>query len=202
MEYDRLESAVSGALAALLPGKKAPGAIFADPEKEIIDAVREGDSEAFGRLARRYEDFVFTLVRSLVHNDVMAEDVAQEVFLRAYKGIRRFELRSSFKTWLYRIAYNTAVSHIRRERSTASIDPANLEDPALDLSDNPSLRLTMERLIEKLRPEYKAVIVLHYYDDLKYEEIAEILECPMGTVKIRLYRAKHELKELWSKYAI
>lgn len=202
MEYDNFESAISRPLTGLTKSRKPAGELFSDPDFEIIAAVRDGDVDAFGKLVRRYEDFVFTLIRSLVGPDAQAEDIAQEAFLRAYKGIRRFELRSSFKTWLYRIAYNTTMSHIQREKRSVDRDSVDPGTRAVEAYGSQSLRTTMERLIGKLRPEHKAVIMLHYYDDLKYEEIAEILDCPLGTVKVRIYRAKHELKKLWTKYAV
>ena len=199
MKYPKLDTAIPGLFAGIRSGALAKRAVFTDPDIKIIDAVRDGDTEAFGKLVNRYEDFIFTLVLGMVRSEEMAKDIAQETFLRAYRGIRRFELRASFKTWLYRIAHNTAISHIRREKK--NISEVELSEPAA-YSSNHSLRMTLDKLIGKLRPEYRAVIVFHYYDDLKYEEIAEVLECPVGTVKIRLYRAKYELKKLWTEYAV
>ncbi len=175
---------------------------LSDSDTRIINSVREGDTDAFSGLVRKYEDFVFTLILGLVHSEDTARDVAQEVFLRAYRGIRRFELKSTFKTWLYRIAYNTAISHLNREKARIRIDNDQATEPAFDTRGGQSLRLTLEKLIGLLKPDLKSVILMRYYDDLKYEEIAEIMGCPIGTVKIRLYRAKHELKKLWGKYAV
>jgi RNA polymerase sigma-70 factor (ECF subfamily) len=168
----------------------------------VIRSVRKGDSEAFGVLVKRYEDFVFALIRGLVGSEEDARDIAQETFLRAYRGIRRFQFRSTFKTWLYRIAYNTAMAHLGRCRnrglSIRDVEPVLTEDP----QGGHSLRLTVEKLVTRLKPDLKAVIIFHYYDDLKYEQIAEIMDCPLNTVKIRLYRAKYELRRLWQKHAV
>ena len=175
---------------------------FSDPDDFIIDKVNNGDPEAFGTLVRRYEDFVFTLISGIVNSPDTAKDVSQEVFLRVYKSIRRFEKRSHFKTWLYKIAYNTALAHLEREKRIVarenSADFKTVDNSYHDYTD----KLLLEKIIRMLKPEYRAVIILHYYEDLKYEEIAEVLECPVGTVKIRLYRAKYELKQLWSRHAI
>jgi RNA polymerase sigma-70 factor (ECF subfamily) len=171
-------------------------------DEAIIDLVTSGNTEAFGILVKRYDDFVFTLARGIVLSDDLAKDITQEVFLRAYRAIRRFEKKSSFKTWLYRIAYNCSMSHLKNmDNKVESLDDQKTEIGA----DNPGLhpaKFAIRKLIDKLKPELKAVIIFHYYDDLKYEEIAEILGCPIGTVKIRLFRAKHELKELWEKHAV
>ena len=122
--------------------------------------------------------------------------------MRVYKSIRRFERKSSFKTWLYRIAYNTALAHLKREKSSIPIEDQVISEPETKPVKDHTLKLTFNKLIAKLKPELQAVIMFHYYDDLKYEEIAEILDCPLGTVKIRLYRAKFELRKLWDIYAV
>jgi RNA polymerase sigma-70 factor, ECF subfamily len=191
-----LTSAISGELestiVAVVPDR--------DNDAVIIDSVCNGDSEAFGLLVRRYEDFVYTLVRGLVGSDEASEDVTQEIFLRAYRAIRRFEKKATFKTWLYRIAYNTSMSYLARKKQKQEIEISD-SIPAPNESDY-GLRQSMLKLVNYLKPELKAVVIFHYYDDMKYEEIAEVLNCPVGTVKIRLYRAKYELKKLWEKYAI
>jgi RNA polymerase sigma-70 factor (ECF subfamily) len=202
MKYDSITSALAGPFVKKRAAEAWDKGQLSDSDTQVINSVREGDTDAFGELVRKYEDFVFTLILGLVHSEDTAKDVAQEVFLRAYRGIRRFELKSSFKTWLYRIAYNTAISHLNREKAKKRIEIDRVTEPVFDTRRRQSLRLTLEKLIGLLKPDHKSVIILHYYDDLKYEEIAEVMDCPIGTVKIRLYRAKHELKKLWAKYAV
>ena len=202
MNGETLTTAISGVISRRFSLRANGKAIAGNSDEEIADLVRDGDTEAFGVLVRRYEDFVFTLARGIVLSDDQAKDVAQETFLRAYRAIRRFERRSSFKTWLYRIACNTAMSHLKsRGSNEISIDDIQLEQSTSSGAEY-SIRKTLEKLIRLLKPELKTVVILHYYDDLKYEEIAEILECPIGTVKIRLFRAKHDLKKLWDQYAV
>ncbi len=202
MKYDLITSAIARPFVRKRSAKAWDKGHLPDSDTQIINSVREGETDAFGELVRKYEDFVFALILGLVHSEDTAKDVAQEVFLRAYRGIRRFELKSSFKTWLYRIAHNTAISHLNREKAKTRIDIDQATEPAFDTRGRQSLRLTLEKLIRLLKPDHRSVIILHYYDDLKYEEIAEVMDCPIGTVKIRLYRAKHELKKLWAKYAV
>lgn len=198
------EDALVGKLASAISGNIESTIMAVVPERDddavIIDSVCDGESESFGLLVRKYEDFVYTLVRGIVNSDEAAEDVTQEVFLRAYRAIRRFEKKSSFKTWLYRIAYNTSMSYLARKKQKQETEISE-SIPAADGVDY-SLRLSILKLVNYLKPELKAVVIFHYYDDMKYEEIAEVLNCPVGTVKIRLYRAKHELKKLWDKYAV
>ncbi|UCC80600.1 MAG: sigma-70 family RNA polymerase sigma factor [Candidatus Zixiibacteriota bacterium] len=202
MEYKATSAAISGLIDLKTLQKGGKRADLSDPDVCVIEEIRNGNYEAFGKLVRRYENFAYTLIRGLVGNDESARDITQEVFLRAYRSIRRFEQRSSFKTWLYKISYNTALAHISREKKMAERERFAASDRIDDSYKNQSVRITLDRIIGELKPEYRAVIILYYYEDLKYEEIAEALDCPIGTVKIRLYRAKYQLKQLWSRYAI
>jgi RNA polymerase sigma-70 factor (ECF subfamily) len=202
MEQNLFSSSLLGRTAQVQLKVKPPESAFNDSDDIIINAVCEGDTQKFEKLVIKYQDFVFTLVYNIVKSEESAKDVVQEVFLRVYRSIRRFERKSSFKTWLYRIAYNTALAHKKREKPVIALEDRFIQDSDSKLFKDHALKLTLEKLIAKLKPELKAVILFHYYDDLKYEEIAEILDCPLGTVKIRLYRAKFELKKLWNRYAI
>ena len=198
MEYRKIESAIALGWSGTRVKTATKNSAAAFSDEDIIELVRDGDTEAFGRLVTRYENFVFTLVKGMVRSEEAARDIAQETFLRAYRGIRRFELRAGFRTWLYRIAHNTALSYLDREkRGSGESEPM---EPSY--APNQPLRLKLENLIGRLKPEYRAVIMFYYFDDLKYEEIAETLDCPIGTVKIRLYRAKYELKKLWERYEL
>jgi RNA polymerase sigma factor (sigma-70 family) len=171
-------------------------------DEDIIDLVASGNTEAFGILVRRYEDFVFTLAKGIVISDEQARDISQEVFLRAFRALGQFERKSSFKTWLYRIAYNTSMSYLKKMPKKVE----SIEDSYQGIEQYNSIpqsaKYILRKLIDRLNPDLKAVIIFHYYDNLKYEEIAEIMECPIGTIKVRLFRAKHELKKLWENNAI
>jgi RNA polymerase sigma-70 factor (ECF subfamily) len=202
MKQQAITSAFTGIISQIGRKSATREARFCEPDEAILQAIRDGDYEAFGELTRRYENFVYSLVSGIVRTPETARDLTQEVFLRAYKSIRRFEQRSSFKTWLYRIAYNTSMAHLSREKRSAEREAESITEQVDNSYKNSNIRIYLEKIIGMLKPEYRAVILLYYYDDLKYEEIAETLNCPVGTVKIRLYRAKYELKQLWSKYAI
>lgn len=202
MKYSIITSAIAQATVRRISAKRAEEVAVLDADSLIVNAVREGDTEAFGKLVKKYEDFVLALAMGLVKSEEAAKDVTQETFLRAYRAVRRFQLKSSFKTWLYRIAFNTAMSHLKRENTSTQANCDSAAEPTIDSCHPQSLRLTFEKLIKYLKPDLKAVILFHYYDDLKYEDIAEIMNCPIGTVKIRLYRAKYELRKLWERYAV
>ena len=202
MEYRTAIAGIYGLFASSIAKISGNRAYLQDTDNSVINKVRDGDHDAFGILVKRYDDFAFSLARGMAGNDESARDITQEAFLRAYRSIRRFEQRSSFKTWLYRIVYNTALAHISREKKAAERDNAAASELIDGSYTSMSKKLLVEKIISKLSPDYRAVIMLHYYEDMKYEEIADTLNCPIGTVKVRLYRAKYELKKLWSEYEI
>jgi RNA polymerase sigma-70 factor (ECF subfamily) len=165
----------------------------------LVRRARAGDREAFGRLVEAYQAPVFRVVRGIVGDPSDAEDVAQEVFLKAYGALGRFRGESGFFTWLYRIAVNEALRAARRRRPTAPLDEGiPVEAPPVPQpdEDGPSLAL-LERLLRKLPEEFRAIVVLRDLEGLPYREVAETLEIPMGTVMSRLFRARRELRDLW-----
>jgi RNA polymerase sigma-70 factor (ECF subfamily) len=180
-----------------------PGFHPTDGDKVQDDALvrraRAGDREAFGLLAARHQDAVYRVVRGIVGDPSEAEDVAQEVFLKAFGALGRFRGDSGFFTWLYRIAVNEALRAARRRRHPASLDEGlPVEAPPVPQpdEDGPSLAL-LERLLRKLPEEFRAIVVLRDIEGLPYREVAETLEIPMGTVMSRLFRARRELRDLW-----
>lgn len=178
-------------------------------DHSLVQACRAGQTEAFGALVRRYERRLYPTVLRLVASAEDAEDVLQDAFVRAYEKLDQFHGESSFYTWIYRIAVNLALSvHRRRQgrampsqrdvaRSSSADDVADISpaaDPTLPLE-----RAERERIVEdalnQLCPEHRAVVVLKDFDGHRYEEIAAILEIPVGTVRSRLHRARGELRD-------
>jgi len=177
-------------------------------EAALLRRARSGDVEAFGLLVEEHQDYVFNVVYHLVGNDRDAEDIAQEVFLRAYSHLAGFEGRARFSTWLYGIALNCVRSmwRRRRSRSSSSLDggadeEAGRIDPAADGDGPEETALRGERValvrqaIAALDEEMKEVIVLRDVQGLTYDEIAEALGVALGTVKSRIHRARAALKD-------
>lgn len=163
----------------------------------------QDDTQAFGELVRRHEGRVRALLMRLTRgNKSLADDLSQEVFLRAYRGLVGFEGRARFSTWLYRIGYNAYLNHRSRAKELASL-PEGYEsrvaapesERALTRTD---LRRDLEWAIAALPDRYRAVVTLYYLQDVSYPEIAEILSVPLGTVKTHLHRAKRMLRETLS----
>jgi RNA polymerase sigma-70 factor (ECF subfamily) len=179
-------------------------------DHSLVQACRDGRTEAFGLLVERYQRRLYPTVLRLVGSAEDAEDVLQDAFFRAFEKLGQFQGESSFYTWIYRIAVNLALSGHRRRRVRASHTSAQrpLAARGLDAADlsaeaDPALRLERaerERIVEsaldRLAPEHRAVVVLKDFDGRRYEEIGAILDIPVGTVRSRLHRARCELRDL------
>jgi RNA polymerase sigma-70 factor (ECF subfamily) len=174
----------------------------------LVKRVQRGDKTAFDLLVRKYQHKVVKLVLRYVRNPAEAEDVAQEAFIKAYRALPQFRGDSAFYTWMYRIAINTAKNSLAsRDRSPIAYD-LDLNDPEeshsvqtkLQDPDTPEgmalteeIRLIVNSAIEGLPEELKTAIVLRELDGLSYEEIAAAMECPVGTVRSRIFRAREAI---------
>jgi RNA polymerase sigma-70 factor (ECF subfamily) len=184
------------------------------PEAELVDRARHGDHAAFRVLVERYQDRVHGLARRILRDPELARDAVQEGFLKAYAGLERFEGRSGFYTWLYRLVFNQCIDMKRRDRSSrheewddeiareaapgANIDPmplaTELADPA-NAYHRDQLREALVAAIESLPDDARRTLVLREVDGLSYEEIAKALRIPKGTVMSRLHYARRRVRE-------
>jgi RNA polymerase sigma-70 factor (ECF subfamily) len=181
-------------------------------DRELVRRCQAGDLSAFDGLVTRYKSKVFTVVYGMVRNEQDAWDLVQEGFLNAWRSIHRFKGRSSFYTWLYQIMTNVTIDALRRkglqggaefddriahgnvaQASRTKPSTAPLPHRALELNE---IRQRIDKAISKLSPEHRAVIVLRELGDLQYNEIAEILDCSIGTVMSRLFYARKKLQIL------
>ncbi|HEX5102641.1 MAG TPA: sigma-70 family RNA polymerase sigma factor [Pirellulaceae bacterium] len=169
-----------------------------------IEAARRGDPTAFGQLVRKYQDRLVTALLYVCGSHDEAEDVAQEAFVHAYVKLASFEGASAFYTWLYRIAINAAISRRRRRREEESVEEQRdrLGREPQDGGEGAEERLLREeravlvrRALGRLSDEHRAILVLREVDGCDYEQIAAILDVPVGTVRSRLHRARLHLKE-------
>jgi RNA polymerase sigma-70 factor (ECF subfamily) len=175
----------------------------ADEEAALIRGAQAGDAKAFAEIVRRYQRAIYRLAYGLTRNPSDADDLAQETFLRAYQALGRFRVGEPMYPWLARIATNQAFSlfRSRRRRPETALEPlveAGLQwsggdDPAVETAEREH-RAKLEQSFAELKPEHQAVLVLRVMQDLSYEEIAQALHVPVGTVMSRLSRARAELK--------
>ncbi len=169
-------------------------------EATLVRSSRKGDREAFGQLVSRYQGPVYRVVRGILADPAESEDVAQEVFLKAYASLAKFRGDSGFFTWLYRIAVNEALRRRKRRSITLAEELPEIEAPPREVPDEEGPTLaTLERLLGRLSDEFRAIVVLRDIERMSYRDIAETLEVPIGTVESRLFRARQELRELWKK---
>ena len=179
-------------------------------ERDLIRQCQKGDVQAFRQLVERYEGRIYGLACSILGDSEMAKDAAQEAFIRVYRALGKFEGRSSFYTYLYRITTNVCLTFAQREQRRP--DRVSIEgmqeasDIALDRflgTDEPQndiarigLREEIQRVLNYLSPEHRAVVILKDIEDLSQEEIADVLDVSVGTVKSRLSRARARLRDL------
>ncbi len=187
---------------------KAPPTTQRDIDQALVERAQAGDSRAFDALVIKYQQRVIQLVSRLV-SDADAPDVAQEAFIKAYRALPNFRGQSAFYTWLYRIAVNTAKNHlVSRKRRPASQDidvqDAELYGHTEHLSDQASpeadllseeIRQVVAATIAALPPDLRTAISLREFDGLSYEEIANAMSCPVGTVRSRIFRARAAVDE-------
>ena len=179
----------------------------------LVVRAKEGDQKAYAELMQRYKDSIFYMVLKMVNNKDDAMDLTVETFGKAFENIERYKPDFAFSTWLFRIATNNSIDFIRKKRlNVVSIDSVvddegddrplqikaetlNPEEFSIKKQQNEQLKL----LVDKLPSRYKTLIILRYYDELSYEEIAQELDIPLGTVKAQLFRARDFLYNILSK---
>ncbi|MGB1335189.1 MAG: RNA polymerase sigma factor RpoE [Luminiphilus sp.] len=179
---------------------------LSDGDDKLVKRAKKGDSRAFDLLVLKYQGRVAQLVSRYLNNAAEVEDVTQEAFIKAYRALPNFRGDSAFYTWLYRIAANAAKNHLvalgRRPSSDMALDDSEVFDVPGRLKDHESpdevimgqqLEMLISRTIEELPVELRAALTLREFEGLSYEEIADVLECPIGTVRSRIFRAREAI---------
>lgn len=181
-----------------------------DIDQQLVERVQRGDKAAFDLLVTKYQRKIFRLLSRLIRDQAELEDVAQEAFIKAYRALPNFRGDSAFYTWLYRIAINTAKNHLvsrgRRAPTTTEADIEEAEtfddgDHLRDLNTPESMLVTKQvgeavnRAIDQLPEDLRTAIVLREIEGLSYEEIAESMSCPIGTVRSRIFRAREAIAQ-------
>jgi RNA polymerase sigma-70 factor (ECF subfamily) len=181
--------------------------MMSNEELVWIEQAREGDQRAFGLLVQAYQKPVFNLTYRMLGNAQEAEDAAQETFLRAYSSLRQYQPEHKFSTWLFAIANHHCIDRLRKRRvSFVSID----DNPVLEnmsgdtpLPEREALQreqsAEMQKLLQALEPEYRMPLVLRYWEDYSYEDIAETMEITVAAVKSRLFRARQQIAKLYGE---
>jgi RNA polymerase sigma-70 factor, ECF subfamily len=175
-------------------------------DAELVGAAQAGDRGALETLLGRHYERVYAVCRRLVGNDADAADAAQDTMIAVVRGLHRFDGRSAFATWAYRIATNASLDELRRRRrrpmvSSESGVAADVDDPAaLGALDTVDQRLQLDRALEQLPPDFRTAVVLRDVADLDYAEIAAALDLPIGTVKSRIARGRAALATILGRW--
>jgi RNA polymerase sigma-70 factor (ECF subfamily) len=184
-----------------------------EQDRQWVEQCLAGDESGYEQLLNRYRQGIYNLAYRMLGNAEDANDAAQETFVKAFMALDKYDPRFKFSSWLYRIGSNLCVDHLRKRKGyTVSLEEneeegqdlkSRLPDRNLDPSDSVHMserEAIMKRAIDQLDPRYKAVILLRHDRDLSYEEISSILGLPVGTVKVRVHRARQRLRDLLTPY--
>ena len=178
-------------------------------DKKLVKRVQKGDKGAFDLLVLKYQHKIINLVMRYVRDPELAQDITQEAFIKAYRALPRFRGDSAFYTWMYRIAVNTAKNHLAAQRRRPMNVELDLQDPdqydlhaKLRETDTPEgvalsneLKDLVERAIAALPEDLRTAIILRELEGMSYEEIAQTMECPVGTVRSRIFRARDAISK-------
>ena len=183
----------------------------AQQDLDLVEQARNGDQKAYAQLLGKYRDAIYFMLLKMINNPIDAEDLTIEAFGKAFKNLNQYTPNFAFSTWLFKIASNNCIDFIRKQRTnTVSLDQSvdeddNLSPSSLIQSDTPDPEATMineqkirlmRDVVTKLKPRYRTLIELRYFSEYSYEEIAEQMELPIGTVKAQLFRARELLMNI------
>lgn len=184
-----------------------PHGIEPEEERRLIVAARKGDRAAYGRLVEAFRERCFAAALSLLNNEEDARDLSQDAFIKAYRALERFDLKRPFYPWLYRILRNGCLNHLKRHGShrKVSLDAltevshlqfeAKTEDPVESIQAE-QMAGHLHEAIGQLKPEFREIILMKHFQEMTYEEIAQALGIPIGTVMSRLFHARRGLAKL------
>lgn len=168
-----------------------------DPEYLLIDRILDGEQAVYANLVNQYKKYVFTISYRILQNHMDAEEASQDTFVKAFRGLRSFSRQSKFSTWLYRIAFNTAISFKRKHR----VQFQSIEHTARHAREDENLpekqdkKRYIDQALAKLNEADRTALTLFYLQEFSLEEIAEITNIPVNTTKVRIHRARLRLAE-------
>ncbi len=172
-------------------------------DQALIIRVLNGERNSFAPLVSRYQNYVFSIAIQIVKNRDIAEEVSQDVFMKVYKSLSSYDRKSKFSTWIYKIAYRTAIDHYRRIKYTSDLDHIT-EKASHESSGNPTerrdLKSNIEKALDLMKPDAAVVLRLYYLEEQSVQELCEILDLSLSNAKIKLFRARAALKKIMEQY--
>ena len=191
--------------------------VKAQKDIELVERAKKGDQQAYAELMGRYRDAIYYMLLKMVNSPIDAEDLTIEAFGKAFKNIDQYAPNFAFSTWLFKIATNNCIDFIRKKRGSHvsldqtvdgedSLSPSSMiqsdsPDPETNMINQQKIKL-MRDVVAKLKPRYRNLVELRYFKEYSYEEIAEELDLPIGTVKAQLFRARELLLNILSRTGV
>ncbi|SNZ02091.1 RNA polymerase sigma factor [Flagellimonas pacifica] len=175
-------------------------------DQRLIKLILDGNVDAFAQLVEKYKHMVYTIAFRMVKRHEDAEEVSQDVFLNVHKNLRKFKKQSKFSSWLYRIAYNRALDHLKSNRNSIMVAMDSYEKSNEPLDDEiirgfelEDRKMVVKDALRQLSPQDNALMVFFYFEELSLKEISKITEIKENAIKVRLYRSRQRLAEILSK---
>lgn len=172
-----------------------------DSDLALVQRTRAGEVEAFSELVRRHERIVFNLAYRFMRDNALAEDMAQEVFLKAFRLLHGFRGDCSFSTWLYRVTSSVCLTELnrRKRRGEVELTPSHEDETSTQPEETSDMPELVRRCVTKLPERYATIVSLYYLQEVPYEDIAETMRIPMGTLKTWMHRARLQLRKIVEK---
>ncbi len=167
----------------------------------LVKRAKHGDPEAFSELVRRHQHIIYNVAYRFMRDTALAEDMSQEAFLKAYRLLKGFRGDCSFSTWMYRVTCSVCLTELnrRKRRGEVELSPANTLDASIDPPDATDMPEHIRRCVQKLPDRYATIITLYYLQGISYEDIAQVMRIPMGTLKTWMFRARKQLRKIVEK---
>ncbi|MCC6143422.1 MAG: RNA polymerase sigma factor [Candidatus Hydrogenedentes bacterium] len=183
-----------------------PGAIPAPGydrlyDLELVNRSKTGDRDAFSELVRRHQHIVYNVSYRFMRDATMAEDMAQEAFVKAFRLLKGFRGDCSFSTWMYRVTCSVCLTELgrRKKRGEVELEPHHMNEAAIDPPEDIDIPEKIRRCVNKLSDRYSTIITLYYLRGISYDEIAQSMDIPMGTLKTWMFRARKQLRKIVEK---
>lgn len=186
---------------AAIPAAKLGREDAAPNDMALVKRAKHGDTEAFSELVRRHQHIIYNVAYRFMRDAALAEDMAQEAFLKAFRLLKGFRGDCSFSTWMYRVTCSVCLTELnrRKRRGEVELSPANMLEASVDPPEASDMPEHIRRCVQKLPDRYAAIITLYYLQGVSYEDIAQVMRIPMGTLKTWMFRARKQLKKIVEK---
>jgi len=178
-------------------------------DEEVVERVRAEDSELYVEIVKRYQQKLYRYLKYLMNNSPEAEDIVQNVFIKAYQNLFDFNTKKKFSSWIYRIAHNEGINFIRARKKRKQISLEDLDFPLVDNRNSVHEHLTRKEIqryvkecLNELEPKYREPLILYYFDDKSYREISDILRIPVKTIGTFIFRGKKIMKAICQKKGV